>query len=83
MLSGFYRFKSNRDVAFEVVKAFYVKEKRLWNVKVNWWNIGSCHDPYPMLVTQRINIPEALLPTIEKVSLKFRVPAEENAPRFY
>lgn len=47
-----------RDVAMDVVKAYYVKEKRIWKLRVLWWNIGACHKPWPMGVEQRLEIPE-------------------------
>jgi hypothetical protein len=53
-----YRHKDNRDLAFQIVKAFYVKSKSLWKLKVMWWNIGS-HKPWCMNHTQRIDIPLA------------------------
>lgn len=50
-----YKHKNNTDVAFEVLKSFYVKEKGLWKLKVAWWNI--VHKPTPMIVFQKIQIP--------------------------
>lgn len=44
------------DVGFVVEKAFYVPEKRVWKLKVSWVNLGVCHDPQPMNITQRIEI---------------------------
>jgi hypothetical protein len=76
-----YRFKANRDVAFEVHKAFYVKEKRLWKIRVGWWNIGNCHTPWPMGIGQRLEIHVDVLPTVEVISYAFRVPKEEYAPK--
>lgn len=48
---------NNTDVAVEVLKSFYVKEKRLMKIKVQWWNIGRHHAPWPMNITQRLSIP--------------------------
>lgn len=46
------------DVGFVVEKAFWVPEKKVWKLKVSWVNLGICHDPMPMNITQRIDIPE-------------------------
>jgi hypothetical protein len=51
-----YKHKNNIDVAVQVVKSFYVKEKGLYKMKVNWWNIGVCHAPYDMRITERVQI---------------------------
>lgn len=45
---------NNTTVAIEVLRSFYVKEKRVWKLKVRWWNIGRCHPPYPLNIEQRI-----------------------------
>jgi hypothetical protein len=51
------KHKDNTTVAIEILKSFYVKEKRLMKLKVRWWNIGKCHAPWSMLLEQRIEIP--------------------------
>lgn len=56
-----YRHRNNRDAAFEVIKAFYIKEKDAWSLKVGWWNIGACHKPYPLGIAQRITLPASAL----------------------
>ena len=58
-LNTLYRHANNTTVAFEIIKRFYVTETGVWKLKVAWWNIGSRHDPWPMLLTQKIQIPEA------------------------
>lgn len=52
-----YKHLKNNDVAVEVIKSFYVKEKKALKMKVMWWNIGRCHEPWSMNITQRIEIP--------------------------
>lgn len=52
-----FKHKNNTDVAFEVNKLFFVKEKRVYKLHVTWWNIGICHDPMEMNITQKIEIP--------------------------
>lgn len=47
---------NNRDVALQILKSFYVKEKRSYKMKVEWWNIGP-HKAWPMNITQRIVMP--------------------------
>lgn len=49
-----WKHKDNRDVAFEVIKSFRPKGKDYINLKVAWWNIGECHEPWPMIITQTI-----------------------------
>lgn len=80
---GMYRHELMRDVGFEVVKSFYVKEKKLYKLKVSWWNIGNCHDGWPMQITQSIEILEDDLPRYKKISPSFRTPIEEYAPVYY
>jgi len=53
-----YKHINNTDVAIDIIKKFYVKEKALWKFKVMWWNVGECHDPWPMNITQQIEIPK-------------------------
>ena len=50
-----YKHKNNTDVAINIVKSFYVKEKQRYNLKVRWINIGS-HPWQDMNIVQRINI---------------------------
>jgi len=51
-----WRHTNNRDVAFEVLKSYLVREKNLWKLKVTWWNIGVCHKPWPMRVGQTLEL---------------------------
>ncbi len=51
-----HRHRLNRDVAFQLLSRYYVAEKDMWSLKVAWWNIGACHDPYPMGITQRLTL---------------------------
>ena len=50
------KHKNNTDVAFEVLTVFYVKEKRVYKLKVRWWNIGQSHPPWCMSITQKITL---------------------------
>lgn len=52
-----YKHRNNTDVALEVLKSFYVKEKNLWKLKIRWWNIGKCHAPWCMQLTEQLEIP--------------------------
>jgi hypothetical protein len=54
-----YRHINNTTVALEVEKAFFIKERAEWSLRVVWWNIGACHDPWPLGISQRIRIPAA------------------------
>lgn len=51
-----YRHKANKDVAIRVVTRFYIKEKKCVSLRVEWWNIGVCHDPFYMGISQRLTI---------------------------
>lgn len=52
-----YRHKNNRDVAFEVVYGKIVPDEQgRYELYVSWWNIGSCHAPWPMGISQTIRI---------------------------
>lgn len=52
-----YRHNNCRTVAFEVIKSFYIKEKKLIKLTVWWWNISSIRVPIHMGITQKITIP--------------------------
>ena len=54
-----YKHKDNEDVAFEVLKKFYIKEKQQWKLKIRWWNIGKVHPPYCMGIQQKIILDRA------------------------
>lgn len=51
-----YKHKNNLDVAVEVLKMFYIKEKDCYSIKVEWWNVGKTHTPWSMLIKQRFKI---------------------------
>ena len=51
-----FKHVNNTDVAFEIIKSFFVPEKSLYKLKVRWYNIGICHAPFDMGITQRIEI---------------------------
>ena len=55
------KHKNNTDVAMEIIKSFYVKEKDVYKLHVMWWNIGKCHKPWCMGITQKITIPRQVL----------------------
>jgi len=50
-----YKHVNNTDVALEVIKSFYVKEKSLWKLKVRWYNI--VHRPTSLGIVEKIQIP--------------------------
>jgi len=57
-----YKHINNTDIAFEIIKKFYVVEKELWKFKVMWWNIVGDRVPGRtkecMRIEQRISIPK-------------------------
>jgi hypothetical protein len=52
-----YKHRKNTDIAFQIIKRFYVREKDLYKIKVCWWNVGLCHKPWCMNIIQTIKIP--------------------------
>lgn len=50
---------ASSDIAMEVLKSYYVKEKDLYKVKVRWWNIGKCHEPWCIHEIEKLEIPAA------------------------
>lgn len=52
-----WKHEQMRDVAFAVTNCCYVPEKKLWKLTVEWFNIGKCHEPWLMGITQKIEIP--------------------------
>jgi len=52
-----WRHYLSTDVGFIANKAFYIKEKDIWNLHVSWINLGICHEPQHMGITQKIRIP--------------------------
>ncbi len=73
-----YRHINNTTVAFEVVKRFYVKEKKAWSLRVVWWNVGAAHDPWPLGVSQRITIPADALADWMPMEFHERGPAPKH-----
>lgn len=49
------KHENNKDVAIELLKSFYVKEKDVYKCKVRWWNIGP-HPAFCMHITQTVII---------------------------
>lgn len=54
-----YKHVNNTDVAFEVIKKFYIRETQTYKLRVGWWNVVPSHPPYPMRVFQAIEIPRS------------------------
>jgi hypothetical protein len=51
-----YRHKKCYDVAFEVIKSYYIHEKDTFSLRVRWYNIGASHDPWYMGIEERIRL---------------------------
>jgi len=52
-----YKHKNNTDVAFELIKKFYVKQKDLYKMKVMWWRVNKANKVlYCMNIIQNIKI---------------------------
>ena len=53
-----YKHVNNTDVAVEVIKKYYIKEKDMYAFKFGWWAVGKAkYKPRPMLIFQRFKIP--------------------------
>ena len=52
-----WRHPEMQTVAFAVHKRFYVEEKKLWKLKVEWVNISPLRPPMYLGYTQHIDIP--------------------------
>jgi len=51
---GLWRHVDNTTVAMEVTNCTWVPEKDSWSMRVSWYNIGHCHLPWPLGISQRI-----------------------------
>lgn len=51
-----YKHENNTDVAILIKKSFYIPEKRLWKLKIEWWNIGGRHHPFAMGIEEKIEM---------------------------
>ena len=58
-----YKHEKNTTVGMEIVKAFYVKEKSVWKLRVSWVNIGACHAPWDLNIIENVEIPRSALPS--------------------
>jgi hypothetical protein len=72
-----FKHPSNRDVAFEIERRFYVKEKGIWKLRVTWWNVGTCHAPWPMGLSQRIELTDQKLLEFKPFPVNGRVSPPE------
>ena len=54
-----YKHVNNTEVAFEILKQYYVKKKQLYKLHVVWWNVGCCHEPWCMQIKQKLEIKKA------------------------
>lgn len=51
-----YQHLNNTDVAAEVLKCFYIKEREAYSVRIRWWNVGKAHAPWCMNLEERFII---------------------------
>lgn len=57
--STLYKHDNNTDVAFEIIHMTHFENMQIWELEVEWWNIGNCHKPWDMGVSQKITIPDS------------------------
>lgn len=54
-----YKHVNNRSAHIEVLKSFYIPEKKCWKVKVMWWKYHSKYKyRFPMGITQWFTVTE-------------------------
>lgn len=73
-----WRHSTNRDVAFRVVSRCYIKKHDVWSLRVEWWNVGTCHEPWSMGYTQRLRIASDRNGEWSSMELDGRVPAPKH-----
>lgn len=78
-----YKHEKMTDIAAEVIRSFYVKEKRVWKLKVRWWNIGSKHAPWCMFPVsgeydQRIEVAADKLVDWKRIDYDYRRPPTKS-----
>jgi hypothetical protein len=44
------------SVAAEFLKVFQVPGQDRYKIRVRWWNIGKCHEPWNMNITQNFDL---------------------------
>lgn len=65
-VGNIYKHKNNTDVAIRILSLFYIPEKRVYNVKISWINIGP-HQWFDMNLHQRINIKADDIPDWQEI----------------
>lgn len=74
-----YRHSNNRDVAFEVIQEKVILDDNdCHELYVSWWNIGSCHRPWPMGVSQTIRIKSDDIHNWNKMAIDERGPKPDE-----
>jgi hypothetical protein len=53
-MTTLYKHENNTDVAFEILKQFYIRETGKRKLHIRWWNIGKCHEPWCMYLDQKL-----------------------------
>ena len=70
-----YRHVNNSTVAFEIDKQNYIPEQKAWSLRVCWWNVGACHTPYPLGISQWIKLPDSVHADWIRMEFGDRAPA--------
>jgi hypothetical protein len=74
-----YRHNNNQDVAFEILHASKsLANDGAWILDVSWWNIGNCHDPWPMGISQTIRIKKEDTYNWNKMAISERGPKPDE-----
>lgn len=75
-----YRHVKNKDVAFEIQHVYDNPSfGGVWMFDVNWWNIGSCHKPYPMGISGTICIKTSDMRSWQKMQFDELGPKPDEA----
>lgn len=57
MTPALYKHQNNRDVAIQIKSIVFDQGKDRYLLRVVWWNIGECHNPWCMGIQENIEIP--------------------------
>lgn len=56
-----YKHRNNTDIAFEVLKRFYIRENGAYSLKVAWWRVRGDEVLYPFNIVERIQLKRDVL----------------------
>lgn len=63
------KYPGMRDVAMQILEIDRSVPGKV-KLKVDWWNIGECHPPYPMAVFQEFEVSSEWVEDLEIYNFK-------------